>query len=31
MLSLTPSDRLRHVQGTIDLVRNVRQVPNGNR
>ncbi len=31
MLSLTPSDRLRHVQGIIDLVRNVRRVPNGNR
>jgi hypothetical protein len=31
MLSLTPSERLRHVQGTIDLVRDVRRVPNGNR
>ena len=31
MLSLTPSERLQHVQGTIDLVRNVRRVPNGNR
>ena len=31
MLSLTPSERLRYVQGTIDLVRDVRRVPNGNR
>jgi len=31
MLSLTPSERLRHVQGTIDLVRDVRRMPNGNR
>jgi hypothetical protein len=31
MLSLTPSERLQHVQGTIDLVRDVRPVPNGNR
>ena len=31
MLSLTPSERLRHVEGTIDLVRDVRRVPNGNR
>jgi hypothetical protein len=31
MLSLTPSERLKHVQGTIDLARNVRRVPHGNR
>jgi hypothetical protein len=31
MLSLTPSKRLRHVQGTIDLVRDVKRVPNGDR
>jgi len=31
MLSLTPSERLRYVQGTIDLVRDVQRVPNGNR
>lgn len=31
MLSLTLSERLRHVQGTIDLVRNVRRAPNGDR
>jgi len=31
MLSLTPSERLQYVQGTIDLVRDVRRVPNGNR
>jgi hypothetical protein len=31
MLSLTPSERLRYVQGTIDLVRDVRRVPHGNR
>ena len=26
-----PSERLQHVQGTIDLVRDVRRVPNGDR
>ena len=31
MLSLTPSERLRHVQGTIDLVHKVKRVPNGDR
>jgi len=31
MLGLTPSERLQHVQGTIDLVRDVRRVPNGDR
>ncbi|MEO7035761.1 MAG: hypothetical protein ABI548_17650 [Polyangiaceae bacterium] len=31
MLSLTPSERLRHVQGTIDLVHKAKRVPNGNR
>jgi hypothetical protein len=31
MLSLTPSERLRFAQGTIDLVRDARRVPNGNR
>jgi hypothetical protein len=31
MLGLTPSERLRHVQGTIDLVRDVRRVQNGDR
>ena len=31
MISLTPSERLRHVQSTIDLVRDVRRVPNGDR
>jgi len=31
MLSLTPSERLQHVQGTIDLVRDVKRVPNGDR
>ncbi|MEO6601595.1 MAG: hypothetical protein ABIQ16_17095 [Polyangiaceae bacterium] len=31
MLSLTPSERLRHVQGTIDLVHKAKRVPNGDR
>jgi hypothetical protein len=31
MISLTPSERLQYVQGTIDLVRDVRRVPNGDR
>jgi len=31
MLGLTPSERLRHVQGTIDLVRQAKRVPNGDR
>ncbi len=31
MINLTPSERLRHVQSTIDLVRDVRRVPNGDR
>jgi len=31
MLSLTPSERLRHVQGTIDLVHQAKRVPNGDR
>jgi len=31
MLDLTPSERLRHVQGTIDLVRQAMPVPNGDR
>jgi hypothetical protein len=31
MLSLTPSERLQYVQGTIDLVRDVKRVPNGDR
>ena len=31
MLNLTPSERLRYVQSTIDLVRDVRRVPNGDR
>jgi hypothetical protein len=31
MISLTPSERLQYVQGTIDLVRDVWRVPNGDR
>jgi len=31
MLSLTTSERLRHVQGTIDLVHKTKRVPNGDR
>lgn len=31
MLGLTPTERLRHVQGTIDLVRQAKRVPNGDR
>jgi hypothetical protein len=31
MLNLTPSERLRHVQGTIDLVHSARRVPDGDR
>jgi len=31
MLNLTPSERLRHVQGTIDLVHRARRVPDGDR
>ena len=31
MLGLTPAERLRHVQGTIDLVRRAKRVPNGDR
>ncbi|MET0794464.1 MAG: hypothetical protein ABW061_23280 [Polyangiaceae bacterium] len=31
MLRLTPSERLRHVQGTIDLVHKARRVPDGDR
>jgi hypothetical protein len=31
MLSLTPSERLCHVQGTIDLVHKAKRVPNGDR
>jgi hypothetical protein len=31
MLNLTPSERLRYVQSTIDLVRDVRRVPHGDR
>lgn len=31
MLGLTPAERLRHVQGTIDLVRRAKRVSNGDR
>ena len=31
MLGLTPTERLRHVQGEIDLVRRAKRLPNGDR